>query len=382
MKFPSLCHVRSEKTGNSENSRKEGAELRGADSLNGQEPTGHSPQVQTNVKKGLYVYCILPSETSREYGKIGVKNDSLVCSVTFKDIAAAVSEFEGYSFEKTDADILAHQRVVQRIFGERVGVPIKFGTILENEEQVRQFLEEGYLGFKKQLTELTAKVGEISAIDSASPTDVIAEILSQSAASAVRIRQLADSLEAIKRQEYEKGASKLPEGTARELLDFLAKAPLGAYQVLNEPSASTLQTQTLERRIDSLFEMINHLKDMMATQVDSKNVSQFQREQTEIKEAVLSLRAVQNDNKVSLEETVTQAIKEQMSKFSPAKQVIVGTAGNEETNAQPLVFGASSSAAISQTVQTYARCLSCGAGLVITDRFCPHCGIPSYQGCT
>ena len=382
MKFPSLCHTRSEKTGNAENGRQEGAGLRGADSLKGQEPTGHSPQVQTNVKKGLYVYCILSSETPREYGKIGVKNDSLVCSVTFKDIAAAVSEFEGYSFEKTDADILAHQRVVQRIFGERVGVPIKFGTILENEEQVRQFLEEGYLGFKKQLTELTAKVGEISAIDSASPTDVIAEILSQSAASAVRIRQLADSLEAIKRQEYEKGASKLPEGAARELLDFLAKAPLGAYQVLNEPSASTLQTQTLERRIDSLFEMINHLKDMMATQVDSKNVSQFQREQTEIKEAVLSLRAVQNDNKVSLEETVTQAIKEQMSKFSPAKQVIVGTAGNEETNAQPLVFGASSSAAISQTVQTYARCLSCGAGLVITDRFCPHCGIPSYQGCT
>jgi len=382
MKFPRLCHVRSEKADNAENSRQEGTELRVVGSVNSRQPPGHSSQVQKAVKKGLYVYCVVPSEAPREYDKIGVKSESLVCSVTFRDIAAVVSEFDGDSFERTDTDILAHQRVVQKVFREHIGVPVRFGTILENEEDVRQFLEDGYLGFKKQLTELTAKNGEASPIDSASPTDVIAEILSQSAASAVRIRQLADSLEAIKRHEYERGASKLPEGAARELLDFLAKAPPGAYQVSNPASASTEQAQTLERRFDTLFEEINHLKEMIVAQVDSKGVSRFQTEQTEIKEAVLGLRALQNENKVSLEEVVTQAIKEQMTKFSPAKQVMVDTVGNEETSSQPLVFSASPSAAISQTVQTYARCRGCGASLVITDRFCLHCGKPNYQGGT
>jgi hypothetical protein len=263
-----------------------------------------------------------------------------------------------------------------------VGVPVRFGTIREDEEDVRQVLEEGYPDFKKQLSVLNPKVGEDSVLESGAPTDIIAEILSQSAASAVRIRQLSDTLETVKRHEYEKGAAKLPEGTAKELLDFLARTPQGAYQTSEAASAGTEQVQSLERRLDTLFEEISHLKDMIAAQGDSKGVGQLEKEQGEIKEAVLGLHAFQDENKLSLEKAVSQAIKEQMSKYSPTKQVMLETAGKREPYYQPVLSGANRPPEIGQTMQTYARCQGCGAGIVITDRFCPHCGRPNYQSGT
>ena len=383
MKFPSL-HKKSEHTFEKaveiEKSEQEDGRMVETGKPTTPQPPGGASEVQKKNQKGLYVYCIVPADSPKEYGSIGVKNDSLVYAITFKDVAAVVSEFEGGSFEKTDANVLAHQRVVHKVFEEQTEVPVTFGTIRENEEDVRQFLEEGYDEFSKQLTELTPQVGEASAVESVAPTDIIAEILSQSSASAIRIRQLADTLETVKREEYEKGAAKLPEGTAKELLAFLAKAPLGAYQTSDAAIVATEQMQTLERRLDALFDEINHIKDMIAAQGDSQNVSQFKKEQDEIKEAVLGLLALQDENKVSLEKPVSQAIKEQMSKAPSAKQVMLDTVGKDEPYSQSIVFSPGSSSNMTETVESYTRCQRCGAGLVITDRFCPHCG--DYQSGT
>jgi len=341
-----------------------------------------APRIEPKTKKGLYVYCIMPADSPADYGRIGVKDDALVHTIKFKDIAAVVSDFDGDSFEKTDSNVLAHQRVVHKVFEQRMGIPVRFGTIREDENEVRAVLEEGYADFTKQLGDLTPKAGEESMMESSAPTDIIAEILSQSAASAVRIRQLADTLDTVRRQEYEKGAAKLPEGTARELLDFLAKAPPGAYQTSSAPTASTEQIQTLERRLDTLFEEINHLKDMVSTsQTDPNAIAEFQKEQEKIKEAVMGFRALQNENKSSLEKTVSQAIKEQMAKMSPAKQLMLDVAGKEEPQVQPLL-GASVSPSLPESIQSYTRCPSCGAGIVITDRFCAHCGKPNIQNGT
>jgi len=383
MKFPSL-HKKSEHTSEKavevEKSEQEDGRMVETGKPTTPEPLSGASEVQKKNQKGLYVYCIVSADSPKEYGKIGVKNDSLVYAITFKDIAAVVSEFEGGSFEKTDANVLAHQRVVHKVFEEQTEVPVTFGTIRENEEDVRQFLEEGYDEFSKQLTELTPQVGEASAVESVAPTDIISEILSQSSASAIRIRQLADTLETVKREEYEKGAAKLPEGTAKELLAFLAKAPLGAYQTSDAAIVATEQMQTLERRLDALFDEINHIKDMIAAQGDSQNVSQFKKEQDEIKEAVLGLLALQDENKVSFENPVSQAVKEQMSKAPSAKQVMLDTVGKDEPYSQSIVFSPGSSSNMTETVESYTRCLRCGAGLVITDRFCPHCG--DYQSGT
>jgi hypothetical protein len=379
MKFPSLHHGKPEKT--PEKGETEGTQV---DQEKAKKPQSSDQETESQVdsKKRLYVYCILPADSPKDYGNIGVKDDTLVRTITFKDVAAVVSDFVGDGFEKTDANVLAHQRVVHKAFEQKMGIPVRFGTIHEDENEVRKVLEEGYPDFKKQLAELTQKGGEESPIESTAPTDIIAEILSQSAASAVRIRQLADTLETVRREEYEKGAAKLPEGTAKELLDFLAKAPPGAYETAPNPSASTEQIQTLERRLDTLFEEINHIKDMIATQDDSQPVGEIRKEQEEIKEAVMSLRAFQDENKLTLEKAVSQAIKEQMSKLSPAKQVMLDTAGKEEPSAHPIVVGAGETPNLRRAIQTYARCMSCGAGIVITDRYCPHCGKPNYQGGT
>jgi hypothetical protein len=402
MKFPGLHHNKSEQAADAEKikqakpaSETEDKRVIETENVQSPQPPTPLPEGKKNVK-GLYVYCIVPSDSPKEYGKIGVKNGSLVYAITFKDVAAVVSNFEDESFEKIDANVLAHQRVVHKVFEEHLGVPVRFGTIRENEEDVRQTLEDGYPDFKKQLSGLTPTAGEASPIESGAPTDIIAEILSQSAASAVRIRGLSDSLDTVKREEYEKGAARLPEGTAKQLLDFLAKAPPGSYQTSNVSTASSDQMQVLEKRLDSLFEEIGHLKDMITTQ-GGPGIGQFQKDQNEIKEAVLGLRVLQDENKVSLEKAVSQAIKEQMSKTPPAKQLMLDTVGKEEPYPQPIAFNPGQPSntpqspmafspgqpfSTTQGVESYTRCQRCGAGLVITDRFCPHCGRPSYQSGT
>jgi hypothetical protein len=330
------------------------------------------------VKTGFYVYCIVTSTAPKEYGKIGVKDDSLVYTVPYKEVAAVISQITGESFEKTDANVLAHQRVVHRVFEQQMGVPVKFGTILESEDGVRRTLEEGYGDFRKQLSELTSK-GTEAILEAAAPTDIIAEILSQSAASAVRIRQLADALETVKRQEYERGAAKLPEGTAKELLEFLARAPKGSYQT--SEAATPEQIKTLDRRLDTLFEEINHMKEMMASESRTKAITMVQKEQNEIKEAVIGLRALQSQSRESIEKAISDAIKEQMSKIPPSRQVMVDVAGKGDT------YPASPSHDVvlpspSVQMEPYTRCRSCGAGIVITDRFCAHCGWQNTQGGT
>ena len=177
----------------------------------------------------------------------------------------------------------------------------------------------------------------------------------------------------------------------KELLDFLAKAPPGSYQTTEASTTSNEQIKSFERRLDTLYEEISHLKDLMTSQGGGDEVRALRKEEEEIKEsvldlrtfqegmkeAILGLRVVQEESRRSLERTVSESIKENMSKLTPVQQ----TAAIDETEkppVQPIGYRFDSPTS-EQPLQTYTRCSSCGAGLVITDRFCPHCGNPNYQ---
>ena len=335
-----------------------------------------------SVKNPVYVYCIVPSTAPNEYGKVGVKDDSPVYTVTYKDIAAVVSHIKGGKFDRNDANILAHQRVVHKVFEQQMGVPVKFGAIFDTEEDVLQVLQKGYGDFQKQLSELASNGA--GAVPSSVPSDIIAEILSQSAASAIRIRQLGDALETVKREQYERGAAKLPEGVAKELLEFLARAPKEAYQTSETPT-SPEQIKALERRLDTLFEEIAQMRELMDKRLNTDTIDLVKKEEDEIKEAVMGLRAFQSQDRESIEKTISDAIKEQMNQISPARQVMIGTHDSEQT--EPSGMPPSPVSALeplpswpppNSQMQPYTRCGSCGAGIVITDRFCPHCGNPTF----
>jgi hypothetical protein len=383
------------------------------------------PKDPKTIRHGLYVYCIVPSDSPREYGRIGVGTGSLVYAIPFKDLAAVVSEFAGDSFQKNDANVLAHQRVVQRIFDQVPGIPVKFGTIRENQEDVRNVLEEGYSDFEKELSELTPKEG--SAIESAAPTDVIGQILSQSAASAVRIRQMTDALDQAKRGEYEKGADRLSEGIAKQLLEFLAKAPPGSYQTSEAPGAAiTAHAQEVEKRLGNLAEEVTGLRRDLSAQTtpDASFVAAVTAETQKIREALGDLRNLYTDNAASigfqlgslatgfeklrvaytentatLERTVRGAVTEAIPasiEQALAKQtrVPVDTTSLERTMRETIIeaIPASIEQALAKQARvpvSYARrpaieeapeytwCVGCRNTIALTDRFCDHCGWPT-----
>jgi hypothetical protein len=355
-------------------------------------------------KHGLYVYCIIPYDSPLTYGEIGVKNNSLVHTVRSKDLAAIVSDFEGDSFEKTDANVLAHQRVVQKIFEKQRGIPVKFGTIHENEEDVRGVLEDGSADFKKRLSELAPKKDEAPSLESVTaPTDIIAQILSQSASSAVKIRAMTYALDELKRKQYDKSAERMPEGAAKQLLEFLANAPPGSYEVSETPKASeNQQMPEIVNRLHTVVDEISRLRQAVSEQTNSETMVELRDEQQKIREALGDLRnlysenaaaigfqlgtvvsnfgkleTVYKENAASLERTVEQtirdvipptieeAVRESISSInfiSPISPPV------PEPRAQPTRRA---------VAPPYTWCIRCRGEIGTADRFCDRCGWPT-----
>jgi hypothetical protein len=305
------------------------------------EPPNRISEDRKKIGHGLYVYCIVPSDSPHEYGRIGVGTDSLVYAIPFKDLAAVVSDFEGEGFDKTDANLLAHQRVVQKIFEKVKGIPVKFGTIRENEEDVRNVLEEGYSDFERELSELTSKEGRASALESAAPTDVNGQILSQLEASAARIGQMADVLDELKRRDYGKDADRLSEGTTKQLLELLEavkseqekiREALGDLRNLHTDNAASIGFQ-----LGGLASGLEKLKTLL-----TENAASLEK----------SVRG-------TIIEAIPPSVEQALAKTSPVPATARAPPGEEVM------------------VPAYTWCLACGTAIGLTDRFCDHCGRPT-----
>lgn len=313
--------------------------------------------VSKDAQPRLYVYCIVPSTAPKSYGKIGVGGDSPVYTIEYKDIAAVVSEFSADRFDKNDANVLAHQRVVQKVFEKQLGIPVEYGTIEATGDDVQRLLEASYSKFSKEMAEL--KPGTGPPIDEAAgPTDIIAEILSQSAASAVKIRQMTDALDDLKRKQYEKGAERMPEGTAKQLLEFLAKAPPGSYETVEAPVGSKEELRNLQRRLDTLFEDITYLRELVGQQNGSDAITVVRKEQEKIKEAVEGLRSLYTENVASVENTVRQTLTDYFDTVPPAIEAFVQKMVQENATKQnqtPLLAAISVPEAPGDFVDTYVN---------------------------
>jgi len=385
---------------------------------------------QPQIVHGLYVYGIIPYDSPKDFGEIGVVTGSSVHTIPYKDVAAVVSEFHGANFERTDENVLAHQRVFQKVAEKTAGIPVRFGTIVENDAEVQRILEEGYPDFKKELSELGGKEGAAVPIESTSPTDIIAQILSQSAASAIKIRQMSDSLDEVRRQEYDRSAARLPEGAAKQLLDFLAHAPPGSYEVSDTQRAvAGEQMQGLEKRLDSLLEEISGLKGRLVSSssgVAPEAIETFTGEQKKIRESLGDLRNLYTENAATVSfqlgtlmgnfeklktaysegaASVERAVKETIEKLpSAVGEAVSKNAGPTMSDmvsiertvrqtineamapfvTQALTAGAvtpvtSDARAQQQRMPTpeYSICAGCGAPVGANDSFCDRCGWPT-----
>jgi hypothetical protein len=114
------------------------------------------------MKNGIYIYSIIKTSKSQEFGEIGIgdKVASRVLTLGFKDIAAVVSSsplvaYDFLSKEKVVRDLAIHQLVIEKVMERFTTIPVKFGTMLETEEEL---LEKGYPLLNTELEKATGKI--------------------------------------------------------------------------------------------------------------------------------------------------------------------------------------------------------------------------------
>lgn len=359
----------------------------------------------------FYVYCVVPSTAPKDYGNIGVEGNASVYTIAYRDIAAVVSQFPSDHFEKNGVNTLAHQRVVQKVFEKELGVPVEFGTIASSSGDVTALLEQNYEKYKEQLAKLSPS-GPNGTYESSDPTDVIAEILAQSASSAVRIRQLSNDLDSAKRIEYEKGADRMAEGTAKQLLEFLAKAPPGTFQVSETPSSgSSERMQRLEQRLDGLTDQISSLvnktaetssgdyiermqrieqsltdlRDQISYQVkktseqEINDVQALRRNQEKIDEAIEKMAELSEKNLAIVEKTVMGTLRDYFDHVPPAMEAFVLKSINGASRSRSSqIKSAPTPSPTNQLLATpLTVCAWCSVGIQKDARFCDKCGEPN-----
>ena len=116
------------------------------------------------MRSGVYIYGIIGTDSPQEFGSTGIgEQASRVFTVGFRDIAAVVSTgpltlYDSLTKEKTIKDLVTHQFVLEKVMAGLTVLPVKFGTQVETEQDVVQFLEQGYALLSEQLRKMEGNI--------------------------------------------------------------------------------------------------------------------------------------------------------------------------------------------------------------------------------
>ena len=111
-------------------------------------------------KEGKYIYCIIATSQERKFGPIGIggRGDD-VLTFGHNDLSMVVSSHPITKLVVNSDNMLAHERVIEGVMKEFDSVlPVRFGTIASNADEIRNLLARRYREFKNALRDLDHKV--------------------------------------------------------------------------------------------------------------------------------------------------------------------------------------------------------------------------------
>jgi hypothetical protein len=114
---------------------------------------------QTESEQGRYVYCIIRTDSPKNFGTIGIggRGDQ-VYSVHFKEFAAIVSDCPLIIFDPTRENALAHEHVNEVVMKDFTVLPMSFGTVFRTEDDIRAFLRGTYDALIEVLQKMEGKI--------------------------------------------------------------------------------------------------------------------------------------------------------------------------------------------------------------------------------
>ncbi len=109
--------------------------------------------------EGKYLYGIIATDEARNFGPIGIggRGDE-VGTIAYRDLSAVVSNSPMARYVVSKENLMAHERVIERVMKEFTVLPVRFCTVAANAEEIRRLLERRYLELKHLLRDLDGKV--------------------------------------------------------------------------------------------------------------------------------------------------------------------------------------------------------------------------------
>jgi hypothetical protein len=109
--------------------------------------------------RAKYVYCIIRSAESRRFGPIGLGSEPTeVSSVSFREIAAVISDTPEEILDATRENVLAHERVNETVMRSFTVIPMSFGTVFKTRDDIVELLRGAYDAFQDVLEKMRDKV--------------------------------------------------------------------------------------------------------------------------------------------------------------------------------------------------------------------------------
>jgi hypothetical protein len=120
---------------------------------------GPVPVREEQQGSGQYVYCIVQTEESLNFGPIGIGSEpSEVRSVNYRDIAAVTSDTPLEVYDPTRENVLAHERVNEVVMQRFTVIPMSFGTVFKTAEDIVELLRSAYDAFRDVLIKMEGKL--------------------------------------------------------------------------------------------------------------------------------------------------------------------------------------------------------------------------------
>lgn len=108
--------------------------------------------------EGSYIYCIIEDNQNQTFNLdiIGMEGAEIY-TVCLNGIMAVISGSFLKEYSISRQNLLCHEKVIEEVMKEYTVLPVRFGTIAENEEKVRDILRENHDDFKDLLSMLKGK---------------------------------------------------------------------------------------------------------------------------------------------------------------------------------------------------------------------------------
>ena len=111
-------------------------------------------------EEGRYIYGVMAANHRQEFGPLGVGGrGDIVYTLPYRDIAAIISSSPIVKYEVDKANTTTHARVLEEVAKQGPVLPVRFGTIAENEQDIiEKVLKDRYQEFSELLRKMEGKV--------------------------------------------------------------------------------------------------------------------------------------------------------------------------------------------------------------------------------